>query len=36
MNEDRIKGNWQQFTGKVKEQWRKLTNEDVDVSDGKR
>ena len=36
MNEDRIKGNWKQFTGKVKEQWGKLTNDDLDVIDGKR
>ena len=36
MNEDRIKGNWKQFTGKVQEQWGKLTNDDFDVIDGKR
>jgi len=36
MNEDRIKGNWKQFTGKVKEQWGKLTDDDLDVIDGKR
>ncbi|MBK7717826.1 MAG: CsbD family protein [Giesbergeria sp.] len=36
MNEDRMKGNWKQFTGKVKEQWGKLTNDDLDVIDGKR
>ena len=31
-----IKGNWKQFNGKVKEQWWKLTDDDVDVIDGKR
>jgi len=36
MNEDRVKGNWKQFTGKVKEQWGKLTDDDLDVIDGKR
>lgn len=36
MNEDTIKGNWKQFKGKVKEQWGKLTNDDLDVIAGKR
>lgn len=36
MNEDRIQGNWKQFTGKVKEQWGKLTDDDLDVINGKR
>ena len=36
MNEDRIKGNWKQFTGKMKEQWGKLTDDDMDVIAGKR
>ncbi len=36
MNEDRIQGNWKQFTGKVKEQWGKLTDDDMDVIAGKR
>ena len=36
MNEDRIKGNWKQFKGKVKEQWGKLTDDDMDVIAGKR
>ena len=29
MNWDRIEGNWKQFTGKVKEQWGKLTDDDI-------
>ena len=36
MNEDRIKGNWKQFKGKVQEQWGKLTDDDLDVIAGKR
>ena len=36
MNEDRIKGNWTQFKGQVKEQWGKLTYDDMDVIAGKR
>ncbi len=36
MNEDRAKGNWKQFKGKIKEQWGKLTDDDLDVIDGKR
>ena len=36
MNEDRIEGNWKQFKGKIREQWGKLTDDDVDVIAGKR
>ena len=36
MNWDRIEGNWLQFKGKAKEQWGKLTNDDMDRLDGKR
>ena len=36
MNEDRIQGNWKQVKGKVKEQWGKLTDDDLDVIAGKR
>lgn len=36
MNEDRIEGNWKQVKGKVKEQWGKLTDDDLDVIAGKR
>ena len=34
--DDRIKGNWTQLKGKVKEQWGKLTDDDLDVIAGKR
>jgi uncharacterized protein YjbJ (UPF0337 family) len=36
MNEDRIEGNWKQFKGKVKEQWGRLTDDDLDVIAGRR
>ena len=36
MNEDSVKGSWLEFKGKVKEQWGKLTDDDLDVIAGKR
>lgn len=36
MNQDQIEGNWMQFKGKVKEQWGKLTDDDLDIIAGKR
>ena len=36
MNWDRIEGNWKQATGKVKEQWGKLTDDDIAFVAGKR
>ena len=36
MNQDQAAGNWLQFKGKVKEQWGKLTDDDLDVIAGKR
>lgn len=36
MNKDTAQGNWLQFKGKVKEQWGKLTDDDLDVIAGKR
>lgn len=36
MNHDRIEGNWKQMKGKVKEQWGKLTDDDLDVIAGRR
>jgi len=36
MNNDRIEGNWKQVKGKIKEQWGKLTDDDLDVIAGKR
>jgi uncharacterized protein YjbJ (UPF0337 family) len=36
MNWDIIKGDWKQFKGQVKEQWGKLTDDNLDQIDGKR
>ena len=36
MNQDRIRGRWKQWKGKVKEQWGKLTDDDLDVIAGRR
>lgn len=36
MNWDAIEGQWKQFRGKVREQWGKLTDDDLDVVAGKR
>jgi uncharacterized protein YjbJ (UPF0337 family) len=36
MNNDRIAGQWKQIKGKVKEQWGKLTDDDLDVIAGRR
>ncbi|MGH9630833.1 MAG: CsbD family protein [Bryobacteraceae bacterium] len=36
MNWDIAEGNWKQFKGKVKEQWGKLTDDDLDRVGGKR
>ncbi len=36
MNWDRIKGRWQQARGRVREQWGKLTDDDLDIIAGKR
>lgn len=36
MNQDRIEGNWKQLKGKVREQWGKLTDDQVDQIAGKR
>jgi uncharacterized protein YjbJ (UPF0337 family) len=36
MNWDTVKGNWKQMKGSVKEQWGKLTDDDITVIEGKR
>jgi uncharacterized protein YjbJ (UPF0337 family) len=36
MNTDIIAGNWKQFKGNMLEQWGKLTDDDLDVADGRR
>jgi uncharacterized protein YjbJ (UPF0337 family) len=36
MNWDIVQGNWKQYKGKVKAQWGKLTDDELDVIAGKR
>lgn len=35
MNWDRIEGKWKQAKGAIKQKWGKLTDDDLDVIDGK-
>ena len=35
MNKDIIQGNWTQLKGKALQAWGKLTNDDLDVIDGR-
>lgn len=35
MNEDRLEGNWKQIKGEVKEQWGKLTDDELDQMEGR-
>ncbi len=36
MNWDIVEGNWKQFKGKVKTQWGKLTDDELDQIEGHR
>ena len=36
MNWDQIAGNWKQAKGKAKQQWAKLTDDDLTLINGKR
>ena len=36
MNWDQVAGNWKQFKGRVKEKWGKLTDDDLNVIEGKK
>ncbi|MBA3315749.1 MAG: CsbD family protein [Planctomycetota bacterium] len=36
MNWDVAKGNWKQMKGQVQQKWGKLTNDDLDIIEGKR
>jgi uncharacterized protein YjbJ (UPF0337 family) len=36
MNWDTLKGQWKQVKGKLKEKWGKLTDDDLDVINGKK
>jgi uncharacterized protein YjbJ (UPF0337 family) len=35
MNEDTLKGQWTQLKGKIREQWGKLTDDDLDQIQGR-
>ena len=34
MNEDTVKGNWKQLSGKIKQKWGKLTDDDLTRAEG--
>jgi uncharacterized protein YjbJ (UPF0337 family) len=36
MNWDQVEGNWKQFKGKIRAQWGKFTDDELDVFHGKR
>ena len=36
MDWNRVEGNWKQAKGRVKEQWGKLTDDDLDTINGQR
>jgi uncharacterized protein YjbJ (UPF0337 family) len=36
MDSNRLEGNWKQIKGKVKEQWGKLTDDDLTAINGQR
>ena len=36
MNSDIIKGNWKQLTGRIKQQWGELTDNDLTAAEGSR
>jgi len=36
MNWDQMEGKWTSFKGRVKEKWGKLTDDDLDVINGRR
>jgi uncharacterized protein YjbJ (UPF0337 family) len=36
MNWDQVEGNWKQIKGQVKQKWAKLTDDDLELINGKR
>ncbi len=36
MNMDQVEGQWKQLKGKIKQNWGELTDDDLDVAEGKR
>lgn len=35
MNEDRLEGSWTMLKGKVREQWGRLTDDEIEEADGR-
>lgn len=35
MNNDQVKGNWKQMSGKFKEQWGKITDDELTQAEGR-
>jgi uncharacterized protein YjbJ (UPF0337 family) len=35
MNSDQLQGKWKQMKGSIKERWGKLTDDDIDIINGK-
>jgi len=36
MNEDRLKGDWTRLKGRIREKWGELTDDDLDIIQGRR
>jgi len=36
MNWNQLQGSWKEYRGKIREQWGKLTDDDLDIINGKR
>ena len=36
MNQEQLEGNWSQLTGKIREKWGLLTDDDMTVANGRR
>lgn len=36
MNQDTVQGNWQQLSGKIKQKWGKLTDDELTMINGRR
>lgn len=36
MNRDQMEGNWSQFTGKIREKWGQLTDDEIATFKGRR
>ncbi len=34
MNRDQIEGNWKQLIGEIRQEWGKLTDDDIDYMEG--